>query len=347
MILNNLIRIYKNKRKQAILDNVSPSYSHKYAFVGVGQHSLSTFYPILSFINTPLKYILTEKSSFGKQVASKFPSSIATNDYDAILQDPEVKGIFISGTPSSHFDLTYKALKHHKNVFVEKPVCFSLSELQQLISICQMNCIVGLQKRYSTINTFLKNKQLKPLYYSGRYSIGRYPEGDPLYELFIHPIDNLTYLFGEATVAFSKRITNKDGVTLMLYLEHSSGVNGTLELSTDHNWNDPIDTLRLELPDETISINYPGHIESISKEKSLFGIPLNKIFQSPVEKRILYNNTGIINNIERNTLYEAGYFNEIKEFISLVESNKVNTKATSSIHQLIDTYKLMEYIAMH
>src|SRR5215203_2898768 len=200
MNINQLIVAYKNKRKQALLDSINFAYENKYAFIGVGRHSLSTFYPILTYLNTPLKYIVTQRSDFGKAIANKFPQAKATNSFEEILSDQEVKGIFICAAPKNHFELTYQALKHNKNVFVEKPACYSLEQLKELISVCHSSCIVGLQKRYSVLNAIVKKKYPKPLHYVAQYAVGAYPEGDPVYELFIHPLDNVSYLFGSASV---------------------------------------------------------------------------------------------------------------------------------------------------
>lgn len=343
MKFNNLINVYKNKRKQAIINNISPDFSYKYAFVGVGQHSLSTFYPILIYLNTPVKYIFTEKSHYATQMALKFPNAKATHDYEEILADPEVKGLFICGNPANHFQLTSKALLHNKDVFVEKPVCFKYEELKELISICKSYCVVGLQKRFSTINTILKKNYSNPVYYSSRYAIGAYPEGNALINLFIHPIDNLIYLFGKANIVYHTKIQNKNNVIYLLHLKHENGIIGTLELSTDHNWSMPIDTLRLELLNETVLIHYPGYIESTPKEKNILGIPFNKILQKPITKKIIYNNNGSL-HIEKNILFEAGFFNEVKDFIAFVEGNESSKMPKNSIHQLINTYELLDYL---
>lgn len=327
-----------------MLDNINPVYKSKYAFVGVGKHSLSTFYPILSYLNTPIKYIVTQRSDFGNQIVNKFPQAKAVKSYDEILADQEVRGIFISAAPKSHFDLTRKALENHKHVFVEKPVCHSSEQLKQLISVGNTLCMVGLQKRYGVLNALVKKKYPRPMYYSAHYAVGSYPEGSPVYELFIHPIDNTIFLFGRATISFIRKIVNHNSVTILLHLEHDSGVQGTLELSTCHNWDDPIDFLRLEMPSETVHIDYPSYLSTTSKEKCFYGLPLNKAFRLPLKKKVIYQNTGKIASLETNPLFEAGYFNEIKEFINFVENPGTAQLATSSIDQLLDTHQLLDII---
>lgn len=345
MNLNNLIAFYKNKKKEAILQKISPKCQKQYAVIGVGQHSLATFYPLFSYLNIPIRYILTKKSGFGNDLAIKFPEAKATNNYEDILQDPLIDGIFICSQPSTHFELIKKALSHNKFVFTEKPPCFSTAELQELIKIGEQNCLVGLQKRFSPLTQIIKNQYAHPLFYQSRYALGSYPEGNPIYDLFIHPVDNLLFLFGPAKIAHIRKVKNKDSIVFIIYLLHDSGVEGILELSTNHNWNDPIDTLRLEMQSEEVFINYPNFISTTSKEKKIFGLSINKAFRQPVTKRIIYQNKGILNTLENNVLYEAGYFQEVKAFVSLVEdaTEKRNVNH-SNLQSMIDTYSILDLI---
>ena len=55
-----LINKYKAFRKKKQLSQYS-SYSGEYAFVGVGNHSLSNLYPVIDYLGVPLKYIYSNK----------------------------------------------------------------------------------------------------------------------------------------------------------------------------------------------------------------------------------------------------------------------------------------------
>lgn len=147
MNISRWIALYKNKKKESLLKEMNPSYKYKYAFVGVGQHSLSVFYPILNFIQTPLKYILTQQSSLGNLLLSKFPGATATNNYHQILDDPEIKGIFICSHPSSHFKLIEQALKHNKHVFVEKTTLFIPNRINPSYFRCKYTLCCWITKK--------------------------------------------------------------------------------------------------------------------------------------------------------------------------------------------------------
>jgi virulence factor len=345
MNIQRLIRLYKYYRKKALLTNITRTYKYKYAFIGVGQHSLSTFYPILSFLNVPLKYILTHKTTLGKQIASHFSNAEAISDYKQVLNDPEISGIFICNAPHLHYDLAYQALKSQKNILIEKPVCYSADQLNQLITVCKTHCLAGMQKRYCVVNEIIKNRYSNPFHYQARYAIGSYPEGNPVYEIFIHALDNLSFLFGNAKFTYVKKIKNSNGVLINLQIEHDNGVHGTIELSTMHHWQQPIDSLRLNISNSEVTVNYPDYIEETQNEKSILGIPLDKIFHASVKKNIIYQNTNLITTLEKNILFEAGFYNEVKEFIKLVEDDEPNSVyAPSSIQKLVNTYQLLDSI---
>lgn len=344
MNLTRIIKYYKQKRKEKLISSQTQSYIGRYAVVGVGQHSLSTLYPVLSYLHVPLKYIVTQRSDLNKQLAPLFPGTAATKNYDLVLQDPEVAGIFICANPASHYELASKALQNRKNIFIEKPICYSLADFNKLIDICQTHCIVGLQKRYSTAHEILQKKIKSPIYYHGRYATGSYPEGNPVYELFIHPIDNVIALFGNAKINYLKKIKTANGLLITLHIEHTSGVHGIMELSTNHHWTAPVDTLRIELKDAELFVSYPGYIESVRKQTNILSIPVDKVFQIPIEKKIIYNNKNFAHTIERNILYEAGYYGEIKKFVTAVENKEKIGTAPTSLQNLTATYQLLEAI---
>ena len=49
-----LIDRYKRLRNTSLLRH---DYHAKYAFVGIGNHSMNNLYPVLAFLHVPLKYV--------------------------------------------------------------------------------------------------------------------------------------------------------------------------------------------------------------------------------------------------------------------------------------------------
>ncbi|MBW8051209.1 MAG: Gfo/Idh/MocA family oxidoreductase [Cytophagales bacterium] len=87
-------------------------------------------------------------------MALRYKGATGTDNLDMILKDDEVKGVFLCSDPAVHFDLTKKILLANKSVFVEKPPCLTLDELEELKRTEEKTgqvCLVGLQKRYSNV----------------------------------------------------------------------------------------------------------------------------------------------------------------------------------------------------
>ena len=75
-------------------------------------------------------------------VAARYPSIDLTNDYDDVLQDPEVDAVLIATPVSTHYPLALAALQAGKHVFVEKPLSENSDESQELIELANKNDLV-------------------------------------------------------------------------------------------------------------------------------------------------------------------------------------------------------------
>ncbi len=62
---------------------------------------------------------------------------ILTDDFEGILQDKDIAGVFLASPAVKHFEQAKQALLAGKNVFVEKPLALSLEEGEELIRIAE------------------------------------------------------------------------------------------------------------------------------------------------------------------------------------------------------------------
>ena len=232
-MINELINRYKNFRKRNYLNL---AYKHKYAFIGIGHHSMNNLYPVLDYLRVPLKYIVVSSEKNAEIIDEKFEGVIGTNDLEKVLNDPEIQGVLICASPQSHFALIKKSLEHNKHVFVEKPPCGSEAELHELIEVeknSKGTCLIGLQKCYAPIiNTLKKNLKPSIISYNYRFVTGAYPEGDNVLDIFIHPLNLITYLFGGSEVLSVQQSPNG---TSFIHLKHDKCL-GSIELSTEYSW---------------------------------------------------------------------------------------------------------------
>ena len=208
-MIQQLIDRYKRLRTERFL---AQTYQCSYAFVGMGQHSLNNLYPMLHYLGVPLKYICVTSERKARLIERKFPYVKATTSLDDILTDETVKGVFVSASPAAHFSIALRVLESGKSLFIEKPPCQSLQELDALIGKQRLYgspvAIVGLQKRYAPAVQILwkrlRNEHL--VSYDLHYLTGNYPKGNALLDLYIHPLDLVTYLFSKFRVEIYQQV---------------------------------------------------------------------------------------------------------------------------------------------
>ena len=336
-MFSQLINKYKAVRKKKQLSQYS-TYSGEYAFVGVGNHSLSNLYPVLDYLGIPLKYIYSRTLENAQLTAHKY-KAIATDDLQIILNDKKIKGVFVCAHPESHFEISKQVLSTGKALFIEKPPCKNTTELKELISLSTNKIVqVGLQKRYASVYNTIKKEMKKPLSYRFNFQTGAYPEGNALWDLFIHPLDLVIFLFDDVASVVKKQ--NK-GTTFLL-IEHQSGVIGNLELSTDYSWTNPQETLVVNTENGIFDSRGLFELTFTEKSKTIAGIPLEKIFKQPIQQQILLSNNGFVPVAENNSLTLQGYYDEIKSFVSAVENK--NSKGLTDFVELLKTYELLEEV---
>lgn len=342
--MENLIAFLKKLRKRKLLQN---KFEARYAFVGVGNHSLNNLYPVVSYLHVPLKYIVVKSRETAALINGSQWGTPATTDLEAVLKDDEINGLFISATPDAHYGLVKKCLLHGKNVFVEKPPCKTIGELHDLIETEKASgkiCLAGFQKRYSPCVDILR-KELKArpaISYNYRFLLGAYPEGNALWDIYLHPIDLAVSLFGKAELlSVAETKSSSYANTLFLQIRHGEAV-GSLEISTQYSWNQPL---------EWLSINTGGGIYTLKNHLSLtfepkqgriFSLPREKLFHTAPEKKYLFNGIHFLPVFENNQIVSQGYFPEIERYVQLCEKKTDGNR--SSLSSLVRTYELLTQI---
>ena len=234
-MIQQLIDRYKRLRTECFL---AQTYQYSYVFVGMGQHSLTNLYPVLHYLGVPLKYICVTSERKARLIERKFPHAKAMTSLDDILDDETIKGVFVSASPAAHFSIASQVLKSGKSLFIEKPPCQTLAELNVLIDLQRLYgspvAMVGLQKRYAPAVQILRKRLAKEhlISYDLHYLTGNYPEGNVLLDLYIHPLDLVIYLFGKPEIIACQQVAP---ASYILMLQHPHIV-GTLELSTSYTW---------------------------------------------------------------------------------------------------------------
>lgn len=337
-MIQKLINRYKRMRTKRYL---CQTYQHSYAFIGMGQHSLTNLYPVLHYLGVSLKYIYATSERKARLIEQKFAGTKATDSLDAILNDKDVIGVFVATSPSAHFYIASQVLHSGKSLFIEKPPCYSLTELDQLIALRHVHksivTMAGLQKRYAPAIQILKKRLNKEhlINYDLHYLTGCYPEGDATLDLYIHPIDLVCYLFGQPQI-LSCRQTDKDSYILMLQHQH---IVGTLELSTAYTWSDAEETLKICTRSGIYQLTQMDKLTFSPKQPTILGIPLEKLHAHHTLTEHLYHQNNFSPILPNNQIFTQGYFNEITAFVNAIEKGENNI--LTDIAELRDTYEII------
>ena len=342
--MQKIINRYKRIRTERYLRQVC---QQDYAFVGMGQHSLTNLYPVLHYLNVPLKYICVTSKDKARLIERRWDGVIATTQLEEILLDPSVKGVFVSAAPKAHFQIAARVLQSGKSLFIEKPPCQSSQELQGLIEMQRINgtkaVVVGLNQRYAPAVQMLKKRirDDRPLNYDIHYLTGAYPEGVPLLDLFIHPLDLVVWLFGKCDIESFVEI---NGGTYVLMLKHKNVV-GTIELSTCHSWHNAHQSLTVRAAKGSYYLNQADELSFIPKAPSIMGLPLEKLRRFRQVTEQLYRHDGFSPILQNNNVYTQGYYQEIKAFVAAVEGRAFRN--LTNLQSIEPTYQLLEAIREH
>lgn len=343
-MIQQLTNRYKRMRTERFL---AQTYQCSYAFVGMGQHSLTNLYPVLHYLGVPLKYICVTSERKARLIGSKYPHMKATTSLDTILNDDEVKGIFVSASPASHFAIASQILKKGKSLFVEKPPCQTLAELNELIDLQKLYgsrvAMVGLQKRYAPAVQLLQKRLRKEhlINYDLHYLTGAYPEGNALIDLYIHPLDLIVYLFGKPDILACQKV-DKDTYILMLRHPH---IVGTLELSTAYTWTTAEEHLKVCTSKGTYRLSQMDELTFEPNPSNILGIPLEKLRLHNKTMEHLYAHNNFTPTLPNNQVYSQGYFSELKAFTDAVEGRQrqvfTDLSSVRAVYEIMATIQEM------
>lgn len=340
-MIQQFINRYKRMRTERYLNE---TYHCQYAFVGMGQHSLTNLYPVLHYLQVPLKYICVTSERKARLIERKFKGIKATTTLDDVLNDEDVKGVMVAASPSAHFSIASRVLQSGKSLFIEKPPCQSVNQLQELIAMQEdsgsLVAMVGLQQRYAPAVQLLKRrlKGERLFNYDLHYLTGAYPEGNALLDLYIHPLDLATWLFGKAEIISYLEI---DEHSYILMFRHQHIV-GTIELSTCHSWQDARQSLTIHTRSGCYHLSQCEKLSFVPKQTVIAGIPIEKLLPRRQSIEYLYRHDGFSPTIANNSVYTQGFFQEVSTFINAVEGKKANV--LSDLQSVEPTLKLIDGI---
>jgi predicted dehydrogenase len=186
------------------------------AFIGAGSYALDHLLPNISKDkDVILKGVMTSSGTSSRTVAEKYGFEFCTSDENDIFDNKDINTIFIATRHNTHAEYVLKALKAGKNVYVEKPLCLKIQEMEEIAELCtpsakrhaQCDLMLGYNRRFSTLTEVLKEKICDgPMSMIYRINAGHIPAGlwvqdketggGRIIGEVCHFVDYLTYMNG-------------------------------------------------------------------------------------------------------------------------------------------------------
>lgn len=124
--------------------------------IGAGNHVKDRLLPALKGINSvSIRAVCTGTGLHAKAVAEKTGAAYCTSDYREVLKDDTVNAVLIGTRHHDHGPMVLEALRAEKHVFVEKPLCLSEEELEEITALYAekakkgLQLMVGFNRRFS------------------------------------------------------------------------------------------------------------------------------------------------------------------------------------------------------
>ncbi len=133
--------------------------------IGAGNFTKTRLLPALKKSKAVLHTIASAQGVSSASGASKYRFKHNTNDLDAIWNCDEIDTVFVTTRHNIHANLVSKCLQSDKNVFVEKPLCLTKSELSDIRKlyyvrneVLRIRLMVGFNRRFAPLVKKIKSK---------------------------------------------------------------------------------------------------------------------------------------------------------------------------------------------
>lgn len=190
------------------------------ALIGTGGFATGMHLPNMSKLSSKynIRAIVNRTGQKAKAVAEQYGADYATTDVEEVLKDVEVDLIMITTQHGNHGSLTLQGLKAGKHVFVEKPLCVTRQELEEIRTFYDSTpeppmLMVGFNRRFSPYAVEIKkavSQRSSPIMAHYRMNAGYIPldhwtheHGGRIVGEACHLIDLMTYLTGSSIESIS------------------------------------------------------------------------------------------------------------------------------------------------
>ena len=235
-----------HQRKKIIISANEQVGTINLAFIGAGSYAQGSLLPNLPKAGDIIrKGVLTNSGTTSKRVSERYQFEFCTSNEDDIIKNPDINTLFIATRHDSHAAYVIKGLENSKNIYVEKPLCLNIDELEQIKSLCEeknKSVMIGFNRRFSPHAALIKKKtgagKMAMIY---RINAGAIPSDSWIQDMktgggriigeVCHFIDMMTYMCGSKPVkVMASALNDSQGLndTVNIILEFENGSTGVI-----------------------------------------------------------------------------------------------------------------------
>ncbi len=217
-MIKGLIRDYKKKGPRFVLNKIklrskvlrsnkkwNKNAPRVVGIIGAGNYLKHEILPNCNAKNFYFKTICSGSKENAKQTARFFNINQFTTNPQDIFTDQEINTVFITGKNSTHAKYILKAIKHKKDIFVEKPLVTNKEDLKKVKAALRKTknkISVGYNRRFAPTVKELKQTEIKDITYTvekpafpQNHWVQEAKEGGPIISDMGHMIDTILYLY--------------------------------------------------------------------------------------------------------------------------------------------------------
>lgn len=243
---------------QSASGNKKPSV----AFVGAGNYATGVLIPAFKATGARMVSVASSAGVSGVYAGRKFGFDETTTDTASLFVNPAIDALVITTRHDSHARFVLQALVAGKHVFVEKPLCLTLEELEQIESAQRSSGVllmVGFNRRFAPqvqqIKSLLEGvtgpKSLVMTVNAGAIPSDHWTQdievgGGRIVGEGCHFIDLLRFLIGERVVSWQKTLMEAQTAdSVSIQLSFADGSIGTVHYFANGNKSFPKERLEV------------------------------------------------------------------------------------------------------
>jgi predicted dehydrogenase/threonine dehydrogenase-like Zn-dependent dehydrogenase len=120
------------------------------SFIGAGNYASAVLIPAFKATGAHLRSVVSSAGVSGLHAGRRFGFDETTTDTNRLFADPGTNAVVITTQHHNHASFVLQALAAGKHVFVEKPLCLTLNELNQIEEADRSTIVtVGFNRRFA------------------------------------------------------------------------------------------------------------------------------------------------------------------------------------------------------